>query len=50
MREMRSAYTILILQPERKSPRGRPGRKWKHDIKTDLKGIQCDDANLIYMA
>jgi hypothetical protein len=29
MREMRNAYKILAGKPERKSPFGRPGYKWK---------------------
>jgi hypothetical protein len=29
MGEMRNAYKILVVKPERKRPLGRHGRRWK---------------------
>jgi hypothetical protein len=36
MREMRNACSILVGNPERKRPLGRPRNRWKY-IKMDLK-------------
>jgi len=36
MGEMRSAYTILVVKPERKRPPGRPRRRWEDNIKNYL--------------
>lgn len=37
-------YKILFRKPERKRPLGRPRRKWKANIKLDLKEMGCDSA------
>jgi hypothetical protein len=47
---MRSAYKILIGKPGGKRPFGRSRRKWKDNIKIDLKGIECKNANWIHLA
>jgi hypothetical protein len=38
MGDMRKAYKILVGKPEGKAPLGIPRRKWKDNIKTDLRG------------
>jgi hypothetical protein len=37
MGEMRNAYNIFVGKPERKGPLKRPGRRWKYDIRMDLR-------------
>jgi hypothetical protein len=37
MGEMRNAYKMLVGKPERKSVLGRPRRRWKDNIKMDLR-------------
>jgi hypothetical protein len=39
MGAMWNAYKILVEKPERKSPLGRPRRRWMNNIDTDLKKI-----------
>jgi hypothetical protein len=39
MWEKRNAYRILVGKPERKSPLGRPTRKWVDNIKMGLREI-----------
>jgi hypothetical protein len=39
MREMRSAYKILVGRREWKRPLGRPRRKWEDCIRMDLREI-----------
>ena len=34
-REDRCIHCILVGRPERKSPLGKPGRKWEDNIKMD---------------
>jgi hypothetical protein len=34
---MRNAYKILVWKPERKRPLGRPRRRWKDNIRMDLR-------------
>jgi hypothetical protein len=38
MGEMRNAYKIVILKPEGKRQLGRPGHRWKDNIRMDLYG------------
>jgi hypothetical protein len=35
----RNVYRILVGKPEGKRPLGRPRRRWKDNIKTDLREI-----------
>jgi hypothetical protein len=42
MREVRSAYNILVVVHEEKKPVGRPRRRFEDNIKTDLKGMGCE--------
>jgi hypothetical protein len=39
MGEGRGAYRVLVGRPESKRPLGRPRRRWKDNIKMDLKEI-----------
>jgi hypothetical protein len=50
MREKSNAYIILVGNPERKKPVGRPRRRWVDNIKMDLRDIGWDDADWIDMA
>jgi hypothetical protein len=36
MGEKRNVYRLLVGQPERKKPLGRPRRRWINNIKIDL--------------
>ena len=46
MEEGRSAFQILIGSGKR--PLGRPWRRWKDNITTDLKEIDINTRNLVY--
>jgi len=37
MEDMRNAYKMLVGKPERKRPRGRPTRRWEHNIRKNLR-------------
>jgi hypothetical protein len=41
MGEKRNAYKILVAEPERKRPLGRPGRRWEDNIRKDVRVIGC---------
>jgi hypothetical protein len=46
--EKRNAYRILVGEPEKKRPLGRPRRRWEDNIKMDLReiewgGMDCTD-------
>jgi hypothetical protein len=44
----RGSYRILVGKPEGRRPLGRPRRRWKYNIETDLEvGLGI---NLIYLA
>jgi len=43
-------YRVLVGIPERKRSLGRPSRRWKDNIKMDLKEIGIDGANWIRRA
>jgi hypothetical protein len=36
MGETRKAYRLIVRKPEGKRPLGRPRRRWRDTIKTDL--------------
>ena len=42
MGERRGVYSVLIGKPEGKRPLGRPRRRWKDNIKTDLQEVGGD--------
>jgi hypothetical protein len=50
MGEGRGVYRDLVGKPKRKTPRGRPRRKWADHIKRDLREIGIDGANWIRLA
>jgi hypothetical protein len=50
MGEGRSVYRVLVGRPEWKGPQGRPRRRWKDDIKMDLREIGIGEANWIRLA
>jgi transcription termination factor 2 len=50
IREGRGVHRILIGRPEGKRPLGRPRRKWKDNIKMDLRETGIDGANWIQLA
>jgi hypothetical protein len=47
MGERRGVYRVLVGGPEGKRSLGRPRRRWKNNIKMDLREIRIDDANWI---
>jgi hypothetical protein len=50
MREVRGVYRGLVGRPEGKRPLGRPRRRWKDNIKLDLREIGIERANWIRLA
>jgi hypothetical protein len=50
MGEVRGAYNILVGRPEGRGPLGRPRRRWKDNIKMDLREIVFGDVDWIYWA
>jgi hypothetical protein len=50
MGEGRGVYTVLVGRPESKCPLGRPRRRWKDNIKMDLREIGIGGANWIRLA
>ena len=41
---------IFLVKPEGKSPLGRPSRRWKDNIKMDLKKLGCGIIDWIELA
>ncbi|KAJ4439912.1 hypothetical protein ANN_08042 [Periplaneta americana] len=50
MGESRNAYRVLVGRPEGTRPLGRPGRRWEHNIKMDLRKVGYDDREWINLA
>jgi hypothetical protein len=50
MGEKRNACRILVGNPERKRPQGRPRCRWVDDIKIDLREIGWDGMDWIDLA
>jgi hypothetical protein len=50
MGEGRGVYRVLVAKPEGKRQLGRRRRRWKDNIKLDLREIGIDDANWIRLA
>ena len=48
--ERRGAYRVLVGKPEGKRPLGRPRRRWKGNIKTDLLEAGCGGMDWIDLA
>jgi hypothetical protein len=49
MKDIRNAYKILVGNPERKTPLGRPRRRWEHDIKMNFKEKNCGMVSIGFM-
>jgi hypothetical protein len=50
MGEKRTAYRILVGNPEGKRPLGRPRRRWVDNIKIDLREIGWDGGDWVDLA
>jgi hypothetical protein len=50
MGEVRGPYNILVGRPEGRRPLGRPRRRWKDNIKMDLREIGFGDVDWIHLA
>jgi hypothetical protein len=50
MGEERGVYRVLVGRAEGKRPLGRPRRRWKDNIKMNLRAIGIDGANWIRLA
>jgi hypothetical protein len=50
MEEGRGVYGVLVGRPEDKRPLGTPRRRWKDNIKIDVREIGIDGANWIRLA
>jgi hypothetical protein len=48
--EGRGFYRVLVGRPEGKRPLRRPRRRWKDNIKMDLREIRIHGANWIQLA
>jgi hypothetical protein len=50
MGEGRGVYGVFVGKPEGKRPLERPRRRWKDNIKIDLREIGIDGSNWIQLA
>ncbi|KAJ4441665.1 hypothetical protein ANN_11523 [Periplaneta americana] len=50
MGESRNAYRVLVGRPEGKRLLGRPRRRWKNNIKMDLREVAYNDRDRINLA
>jgi len=50
MGEKRGVYRILVGKPEGKRPLGRHRRRWKNNVKMDLKEVGCGGMDWIELA
>jgi hypothetical protein len=50
MGEVRGAYNILVGKPEGRTPLGRTRRRWRDNIKMDLREIGFGDVDWIHLA
>jgi 3-oxoacyl-ACP reductase-like protein len=48
--ERRGVYRVLVGRLEVKRPLGRPRRRWKDNIKMDLRAEGIDETNWIQLA
>jgi hypothetical protein len=46
--ETGGAYNILVGEPERKRPFGRPICRWKDDIEMDIREIEWEDVDWMH--
>jgi hypothetical protein len=47
--EMRNEYKISVEKPEGKRPLGRPRRRWKDNIRKDLREMGWEDVDWIHL-
>jgi hypothetical protein len=50
MKAERNAYRILVGKPEEKRPLRKTRRRWVHNIKMDLRELESDGMDWIYLA
>jgi hypothetical protein len=50
MREGRGVYRVLVGRPIGKRPLGRPRHRWEDNIKMDIREIEIDGTNWIWLA
>ena len=50
MGERRDVYRVLVGKPEGKRPLGKPRRRWKENIKTDIQEVGCGGMDWIDLA
>jgi hypothetical protein len=50
MGERRDAYKALVGKPEGRRPLGRPRRRWKNNIKIDLREVRWGNRDWIDLA
>ena len=50
MRQRRGVYRVLVGKPQENRPLGRPGRRWKDNIKMDLQEVESDGMDWIELA
>ena len=50
MGEKRGVYRVLVGKPERKTPLGRPRRRWVDNIRMDLQEVGCGHMDCIGLA
>jgi hypothetical protein len=50
MGDGRGVYRFLMGKPEGKRPLGKPRRRWKNNIKTDLQEVGCGSMDWIELA
>ena len=50
MGEWRGVYRVLVGNPERKRPLGKPRRRWEDHIKNDLQEVECVGMDWIELA
>jgi hypothetical protein len=48
--EDRGVYRVLVGKPDGKKPLGRPGRRWKNNIRIDLQEVGCGGMDWIGLA
>ena len=48
--EERHIYRVLMGQPERRRPLGRPRHRWEDNIKMDLQEVGCGGMDWIELA
>jgi hypothetical protein len=50
MGDVRGAHSILVGRPEGRRPLGRPRRRWKDNIKMDLRVTGFGDVDWIHLS